>query len=143
MSWSHRVTQLDGRPAQIFIDDGYRGRAPVPELPRLTWFGVYTRLDPGGAFWHPDETARLNALENDLIRLCGQFGRGWAVYVLRIATRGIREYFVYCGATNNLEVVLPSLKAAYPEYRLEYDEMMDEEWKRYISCLPDESAQST
>src|SRR5215471_16642980 len=91
--WSHRLTQIDGQPAQILIDDRFRESAPLPELSRLAWFGVYTRNDPGAAFWDPDESAILDALEDDLIRLCDQFGGGYAVYVLRIATRGIRGYF--------------------------------------------------
>ena len=143
MPWSQHVTRLDERPVLILIDEGYWSRAPIPELPRLAWFAVYTRHDPGGAFWHPDETGSLNAVENDLIQLCGLFGRGWAVYVLRIASRGIREYFVYCGDKSELASVLPSLRAAHPQYRIEYDEMMDEEWKRYTSCLADKPSRLT
>ena len=69
----------------------------VLELPRLAWFGVYCQRAPGVGFWDPEETDSLDALERDLIRLCEQFGQGWAVYVLRIATSGIREYYVYMG----------------------------------------------
>jgi hypothetical protein len=138
MSWSHRVTQIDGRPAQILIDQRFRGCAPIHELPRLGWFGIYAQLDPGQAFWDPEESASLDAVEADLIRLCEQFGRGLAVYVLRIATRGIREYFVYFGGSGDLGSVLPSLKAAHPDYHIEYDEKVDGSWNRYTSCSVDD-----
>ena len=138
MTWSHRLTEFDGRPAQILIDDCFRSSAPVRELPRLAWFGVYGRLDPGCAFWDPDESAKLDAIEDDMLRLCEQFGRGWAVYVLRIDTRGVRENFLYFGGTGELAEVLPSLRAAHPEYRIEYEEFSDESWRRYKSCLADE-----
>ncbi|MBE7467365.1 MAG: DUF695 domain-containing protein [Planctomycetes bacterium] len=137
MSWSHRTTQIESRPAGVLIDDRFRGSLPVRELPRLAWFGVYCRHDPGGGFWHPDETPALDAIEQDLIRLCEQFGRGWAVYVMRIDTRGIREYYLYCGGSAALAQALPSLRAAHPDYRIEFEETADPEWSRYRTFLPD------
>lgn len=136
MSWTQRVSEFDGRSALIFIDDQFRDRAPISELPRLAWFGVYCRLDPGGAFWHPDETEQLDAIEHDLLQRCGQLGRGWAVYVLQISTRGIREYFIYFGGSADLSEVVVKLRDAFPEYRLEYDETTDVAWNRYTTCLP-------
>jgi hypothetical protein len=119
------------------IDDRFHGSLPVRELPRLAWFGVYCRQDPGGGFWHPGETESLDTIEQDLIRLCEQFGRGWAVYVMRIDTRGIREYYLYCGARAALAQALPSLRAAHPDYRIEFEETTDAEWSRYRTFLPD------
>lgn len=99
-------------------------------------------MDPGGAFWDPDESAKLDAIEDDMLRLCERFGLGWAVYVLRIDTRGVREHFFYFGGTGELAEVLPSLRAAHPQYRIDYEEFSDESWRRYKSCLakviPDE-----
>ena len=132
------MSEIDGRPAQILIDEGFRNRAPVRELPRLGWFGVYALRDPGSAFWDPEETASLDAIESDLIRLCDLFGEAGPVYVLNIAIRGIREYFVYFGRDSELSPVLPSLKAAHPDYRIEYEERIDATWSRYKTCLPKE-----
>ena len=137
MPWSNRTTQIDNRPAQVLIDDRFRTSAPIRELPRLAWFGVYCRQDPGGAFWHPDESATLDAIEQDLIRLCGEFGCGWAVYVMRVATRGIREYYVYLGDGAALAQALPGLRKAYPTYRIEFEETADAEWRRYRTFLPE------
>lgn len=136
MAWSHRTTQIDSRPAQVLIDERFQSQAPVHELPRLTWFGVYCCSDPGGGFWHPDETAALDAVEDDLIRLCDQFGRGWVVYVMRIATRGIREYYFYSDQTADLAAAAESLRAAHSEYRIEFDQTLDAEWERYRTFLP-------
>jgi hypothetical protein len=138
MPWSHRTTEIDGRPAQVLIDDRFRSAAPGSELPRLAWFGVYCRDDPGGAFWHPDESANLDAVEQDLIRLCEQFGRGWAVYVMRIDTPGIREYYLYNGPGASLANAVPGLLSIHPEYRIEYDETTDADWSRYKTFLPED-----
>jgi hypothetical protein len=136
MSWSQRTTEIENRPAQILIDERFRSSAPVGELSRLCWFGVYCRRDPGGSFWHPDETSSLDEVERDLIRLCEQFGRGWAVYFMRVDTRGIREYYIYAGTSAGIEAVLPSLKAAHPDYRIEFAETPDASWTRYQTFLP-------
>ena len=137
MPWSQRTTQIESRPAGVLIDDRFRGSLPVRELPRLAWFGVYCRHDSRGSFWHPHETASLDSIEQDLIRLCEQFGHGWAVYVMRIDTRGIREYYLYCGGSAALAQALPILRAAHPDYRIEFEETTDAEWSRYRTFLPD------
>ncbi len=73
------------------------------------------------------------------MHLCGQFGRGWAVYVMRIDTRGIREYYFYCGEAATLDLALPSLRKAFPTYRIEFEETTDAAWSRYKTFLPDSS----
>ena len=135
MAWLNFITKMNGRPAQILIDEQFRASAPITQLPRLAWFGVYCRRHPGNGFWHEDEAETLDALEDDLIRLCGQFGRGWAVYVARLATPGIREYYLYFGSGAEFAAVHPGLRAAYPDYRIEYDETEDAAWGRYKSLL--------
>ena len=136
MPWTHRITEIEGRPAQILIDESFKSSAPVRELPRLAWFGVYCQRPPGPAFWDPDESEQLDALEDDLLSLCGQSGRDCSTYVLRIATPGIREYYIYIGNGVDFAQVLPCLLARHPAYRIEHDETEDPTWKRYSSCLP-------
>ena len=135
MAWQHTITMIGDRQAQVLIDEQFRTAAPLVKLPGLTWFAVYCQLDPGAAFWHPDETATLDALESTLFGLCEHFGRGWAVYVCRLATRGIREYYLYHGPGAELEKLLPRLRKAYPAHRLEYDVTSDPKWGRYNSLL--------
>jgi hypothetical protein len=142
MAWSHRTTEIGSRPAQVLIDDRFRDDAPVRELPRLIWFGVYCRNEPGASFWHPDETGALDFIEDDLIRLCEQFGRGWAVYVMRIDTRGIREYYFYSGDATELPAAVTPLKAEHPEYRIEVDQKLDPAWERYRTFLPQQKKSS-
>ncbi len=136
MPWTHRIAQIEGRPAQILMDDRFKGSAPLRELPRLAWFGVHCQRAPGAAFWDPEEAGSLDAVENDLIRLCGEHGQGWAAYVLRIATPGVREYYVYMGESVDLTRVVPGVLAQHPDYRIEYEETTDPSWGRYTSCLP-------
>ena len=137
MAWSHRQTEIDGRPSLVLIDDSYRDAAPINELPKIAWFGVYFRLDPGPSFWDPDEDEALHAIEKDLLQLCGQFGNGCAAYVMCIDTRGMREYYIYYGDGAALENVLPNLKAEHPDYRIEFDHTTDSQWKRYTTFLPE------
>lgn len=136
MPWTHRIAEIEGRPAQILVDDRFKGSAPVRELPRLAWFGVYCQRDPGSAFWDPQESEALDGVEEELIRLCGQAGQGWAAYVLRIATQGLREYYIYVGESVDFARVLPGLRVQHPDYRIEYEETKDPSWQRYTSCLP-------
>ena len=135
MSWSIRTTHISGRDTSFLIDDRFGSQAPIRELPFLGWFGIFCQMDPGGAFWHPDETEALDRIEHDLIKLCEVHGRGWAVYVMRLDSPGIREYYFYHGANAQIDKGMPSLKAAHPEYRIEYDQTADANWSYYLEFL--------
>lgn len=143
MAWSHRTTQIGGRPAQVLVDDRFRSEAPIAQLPKLNWFGVYCLGDPGGAFWPPEETAALDSLEDELIRVCEEFGHGWAAYVMRIDTRGIREYYLYANDSADLASAAVSLRETHPDYRIDFDQKSDLEWERYRTFLPPPAERSS
>src|SRR6185295_8989459 len=94
-------------------------RAPVKELPFLLWFGVYCKNPPGGAFWDPQETEALDQIEDDLLAVVRRRKPGWAVYPLRIATPGLREYFIYVNDSTWHDVIIAEIRAHHPGYRIE------------------------
>ncbi len=138
MPWHYYTTTLEGRRVGVQLDDSFAASPPSEALPNLGWFGVYCRLDPGSAYWHPDETPELDAIEGNLIRLCELVGSGYAVYVRRLDTHGIREYYIYFGASADLAGVLPRLQLLHPGYRLEYEAQADPGWGHYRRWLREE-----
>ena len=84
----------------------------------------------------------MDAIESDLIRLCGAFGNGWAVYVRRLATPGLREYYVYFGDHAELHKVVPSLQALHVGYRFEFESRSDPEWSHYKSWIKESAEHS-
>lgn len=136
MSWRHYTCDISGRPASILVDERFAHQSPVTEMPRLSWFGVYCNQLSGEAFGNPEEADTLDRLENDLIKLSEQFGHGWVVYVLRLATPGIREYYLYHADHADLSAALKALQALYPNYRIDFETTNDEAWEqhgRYVS----------
>jgi hypothetical protein len=131
MAWRHYTCEISGKPASVLIDERFAHQYPVKELPKLSWFGVYCNQPTGGAFWNPEEADALDLIENNLIKLSETFGHGWAVYVLRIATPGIREYYLYHAEQADLGKAFSSLKAIHPNYRREFKTTNDEGWEQY------------
>lgn len=143
MAWKHYICEISGKPASVLIDGRFADQLPVKELPQLSWFGVYCQQPGGAAFWNPEETDVLDRLENDLIRLSETFGYGWVVYVLRIATPGIREYYLYHADQAELNKAFSALKAIYTNYRIEFETINDKVWeqyRKYVSYDPDGTA---
>ncbi len=64
-----------------------------------------------------------------------EFQTQWAVYVRRLDTPGLREYYVYFGESAELEKVLPSINALHPEYRIEFETRTDPQWTHYESWI--------
>lgn len=58
------------------------------------------------------------------------------MYALRIATRGIREYYVYFDGNFDFSAVAASLRDDFPSYKIEHETTNDASWNRYVSCLP-------
>ena len=131
MTWKSQQIEIDARPALILVDMRFSARAPMPELPRLCWLGVWNARPSQGAFWDPDESSALDGFENDLLGVAQQLGHGWAAYVLRICTSGMREFYFYAGAGAKFGRLEPAIRAMQPHYRLEYEEKRDPTWEVY------------
>lgn len=141
MAWKSYNCTINEKPAQVLIDQSFQEQFPLKELPRILWIGIYCNHPSDGAFWHPDETSTLDEIENDLLGLGQSFGHGWMLYVLRIATPGIREYYFYYGNHAETNKIITSLKGLHPKYQIEADAKVDSEWVEYgnyISFEPTE-----
>ena len=138
MTWRTYLCEISDKSALVLIEDRFADQFPVDELPLLSWFGVYCNKPTEGAFWNPDETNLLDRLENDLLKLSEQFGHGWAVYVFRLATTGIREYYLYHTDAAEMRRALEELRRLYPNYRIDFDTTDDAKWeqyRRYVSLI--------
>ena len=144
MAWKQYQCEISGKAALVLVDDRFAQDSPVKGLPLLSWVGIYCNRPPGGAFWDPEETVDLNRMEDELVKLSDAFGYGWAVYLLRIATPGVREYFIYHADQAELSKAFSALKATYPNYRVEFETTTDMAWEqygRYVSAVPDDAPQ--
>jgi hypothetical protein len=142
MSWVHYQFEVQSKPVTALLDTQFADAPPSDKLPYLAWFGVYLLQPHGKSWWQRSELPALDAIERDLIRLCSGFGNGWAVYVCRLETPGLREYYVYFGGDSQLQKVLPSLQAIHGSYRLEFESRSDPAWDHYKSWVKDSVAQA-
>ena len=135
MAWETIQTRVGEKPAIVLVDRRFATQAPVAELTRLCWVGIWCATSPGDHLWNPAEAAILDAIEDDLLILADQFGHGWAAYVLRICTRGIREFYFYAGTDADLARIPDHLRTRHPRYRIEFAEKVDASWDWYRSYL--------
>jgi len=136
MAWKNYVCEIKGKPASVLVDQRFENEFPLKELPKVLWVAVYGNLPSNDSFWHPDETSALDNIENNLLKLAGSFGNGWIVYLIRIATFGIREYYFYYGKHADINKVPTLLKSLHPSYRIESETKEDAKWieyKNYVS----------
>lgn len=127
-SWIHFGCEAQGRPVQILINIGLTTEVPQPKRTVLSWIGVYCLQPPEGAFWNPSETEMLDMIE-DLLRKCANDSD--STYALRIASAGLREYFVYAVDTTFQPATLETLRQQFPAYRIEGDTTNDPDWTHY------------
>ena len=135
MTWKFFEVRTGDKKAQVLLDHRFAGAPPSDSLPNIGWFGVWCQEDPRGAYWAPTEAPALDALEEDLIALAEKFGNGWAVYLRRHATPGLREYYFYFGEGAELGKVAVALTTKHPGYRIEFETRPDPKWSGYASWL--------
>lgn len=138
MAWKTFETYVAGKRALLLLDVRFAKSAPAADLPRLNWVGVWTKQPPGAGLWDPSEGDALDALEDELIRCLDAAGQGWAVYLLRICTAGLREYYVYSSDALDLAAVVEQVKGRHPEYRIEAESRDDPQWtwyQRHVALL--------
>ncbi len=135
MTWLVHQREVEGKPAQIVIDDHFKSEAPIKDLVNLSGFSVYCKQLPENSFWHPDESDTLDTIEERLLHLCEKHSNGWCVYALRMATYGMREYYFYHSDAAELSRAYSELRRLTPDYRIEFATISDPEWSEYRKYL--------
>ncbi len=138
MTWTVHQREVEGKTAQILIDDYFAAHAPVKDLVMLSGFSLYCRLEPVNTLWHPDEGDTLDIIEERLINLCEKYAHGWSVYVMRMATFGVREYYFYHSPDAELNRAYLELQELTPGYRIDFATVPDAEWTQYRTYLKDQ-----
>jgi len=129
MAWTHYVN--DAGSKLVLFNQGLLGKKDVRVLGQLTRVRVGCRLDPGTAFWHPDEAQALDSLEDALISALDRWGRGWAIYACRVAQRGWREYLIYHSGAADIARAVADVASSFQDYSLRADTGSDPEWKAF------------
>ena len=136
MAWRQSQIQLQGRLSHVLIDDRFAKAIPVRELPCLNWIGVWLiKPAPTDAFVAPDEEPTFLSVERHLIQVAGSLASGWAVYCIRLLSRGIAEYYLYSRDTATLAGIVAEMKRHAAEYRIEHETKSDPQWSEYSKYL--------
>jgi len=106
MPWNQKEIQVANRVANLLLDSRFCDKAPINELPQIHWFGVWCqRAVPSDRFVADAEEHTLLHLERKLIEIAGQVSNGWAVYVMRIMSQGLLEFYLYARDSSTLNGV--------------------------------------
>lgn len=131
MAWQLVEMGNEAEPCQLMLDDRFQSDIPGEELPTLSRLRFWCTKTPNGYYWHPDESADIEKIEDAVLRLADLHGDGWVVYVARRAVPGCLEYGFYSGGGVQLDGLLQDLEDAFPAYRFELEASADPEWSSY------------
>jgi hypothetical protein len=135
MTWTVRARDVEGKSAQILIDEQFALHAPVKDLVKLSGFSLFCKLEPTNTLWHPDEGDALDLIEGRLIGLCEKYSQGKSLYVMRLSTFGVREYYIYHAVEAEPDKAYAELRALHPDYRIEFATVSDAHWSEYLRYL--------
>lgn len=140
MSWQIFEIKEDGAPRQWMLDDRFRNDIPGAELPNLSRVSFWCAKAPDDYYWHPEESADVEKIEDAVLRLADLHGDGWVVYVSRHATPGCLAYYFYSGDEADMDGLVRDLRDAFPGYRFEIETTDDPGWTQYARWFSEAAA---
>lgn len=133
MAWHQNQIQLKDRLAHVLVDGRFADTAPITALPCINWFGVWCRENVSeDEFISVKEEDAMSTIERQLIEIAGKKADGWAVYCIRLMSRGLAEYYLYSKDHSTLKDVCTELHKFFPEYRIEHEAKVDASWSEYF-----------
>lgn len=133
--WDLYPSQVDNKPASIFVDLAAMDDAPVAGLDQMVFLKVFMR-SPRTDGLSSDEEYQTLALIEDAAALAAE--TAGMRYVGRQTTDGFRD-FVFYSASDEVEEILVEVMDDFPGYKFETGVRPDSEWAVYIDYLyPDE-----
>lgn len=130
--WEIYVTYVDEKPAVILVDIGVSNRAPIANLPNLSWIWIHIQEPDEEGFPSDEEDIRLNEIE-DL--LTDSIDSTTNKYVGRLTTDGRREFYFYTESPQEFCQFASKAMQSVAGYEFEIDEADDEEWRHYWDVL--------
>ncbi len=135
MTWRTYETEIEveGRPsrARVKVDDGLLADAPITGVTRRMRVRVHNTLPAGDGYWAPEEEQALADVDGSLLKMTSDLGHGWAVYVLRICTPGIRDYYFHLFEHAHIGALQSLLGETHPSYTFEVTVSDDPGWELY------------
>ena len=130
--WDGYFTDIDDKPAAVFVDMGIADDAPLARLAVVAWVKL-RMLQPGADGLASDqETATLNAIAEAL-----KAGLIWksTAYVGCVTTDGREDFYFYTSAAQGWKEQVAGVLAVFPDYQYSCGSRPDREWDIYFDLL--------
>lgn len=130
--WDFYETEVEGKPAVVWVDMGIAEDAPIERLPVAAWVQVAMEAAGEDGLAGVEESARLEAVEAAL--KAGLVSKGTA-YVGRIACGGRCDFHFYTAAAKGWKEQVSQALRAFPESRFQCGSRPDRDWDIYLERL--------
>ena len=131
--WDFYFSNVNDRPASLFVDLGIRESVPDPERPWLLWAWVYFQQPREDGLSSSEEAETLSDIEDALNESVENGVDG--VLSGRITTDGRREFYYYGPSFAGFEDAVARGMQQFPAYRWEAGSQQDPEWNQYLELL--------
>lgn len=130
--WDFYESEVDGKPARVWVDMGIAEDAPIERLPVAAWVQVMMVQPDAEGLAGAEEGARLVAIEAALT--AGLVSKGTA-YVGRIASGGRCDFHFYTAAAKGWKEQVTQALHAFPDCRFQCGSRPDRDWDIYLERL--------
>lgn len=132
-NWDFFLTEIEEKPASVFLDLGLNKIRPVKTNPHLLTLEIEMNFPQENGLSSSDESEKLFEIEDNLMkRLENSFG---AIIAGRVTTHGLRIIYFYLKTEKEAGKTIKELMKGFKEYKYIYSLENDIEWVKYEEDL--------
>lgn len=130
--WDFYLSEIDGKPASLFVDLGIADDAPLERWPVLASIHLRMQTPRDDGLSSQEEFEALKAIEDALtMHLVSKS----ATYVGRITVDGHRDFDFYIAHAKGWTELVATVLGAFPRYDYECRTRPDRDWTTYFDVL--------
>ena len=130
--WDFYASEIDGKPASVFLDLGVADDAPIERLTIVAWVKMQMLHPREDGLASEDEFEALKAIEDAL--KSGLVSKTTA-YVGNITLDGRRDFYFYASSAQGWKDQVVNALRAFTDYRFNCGSRPDREWDTYFELL--------
>jgi len=132
-NWDFFLTEIEDKPASVFLDLGLNKIRPVKTNPHLLTIEIKMNFPQENGLSSSEESEKLFEIEDILMkRLESTFG---AIIAGRVTTHGLRIIYFYLDKENGAGKAVKELMKGFKEYEYTHTVENDKQWIKYEEDL--------
>ena len=134
--WNFYMTNVEDKPASIYINLGLHKHIPLKEKSNLCWIAIKLNNPTENGLTTDEESKTLFEIEDRILEIINSTN---TIYIGRLTSDGFRDFYFYSKDVNEFKNNAQEITRKYTNYEFIIDTKNDKNWSGYLDIYPNET----